>query len=93
MTPGWLENHDSESLIGGGEVVFLLGRQALKTYVRVQESSRNAMRVRPWRETLFEIWVYIQCMREIVCSVCAHAHGEARMVSTPLRTSGLTRSA
>ena len=38
--------------VGGGEVVFYLGRLGLKTYWRVQESSGNAMRVRARAETL-----------------------------------------
>ena len=46
-------------MLGGGEVTFLLGRHALKTYVRVQESSRSAMRVRAWAETLsYRSWLH-----------------------------------
>ena len=38
---------------------FLLGRQALKAYVCVRESSWNAMRVRAWAETLlYRSWLH-----------------------------------
>ena len=38
--------------LGGVKENFYRGRHRLKTYVRVQESSRNVMRVRVWAETL-----------------------------------------
>ena len=38
--------------VGGVKENFYRGRHRLKTYVRVQESSRNVMRVRVWAETL-----------------------------------------
>ena len=42
----------SDPLLGGVKENFYRGRHRLKTYVRVQESSRNVMRVRVWAETL-----------------------------------------
>ena len=55
---------------------FLRGRHRLKTYVRVQESSRNAMRVRAWAETLV-----IQGVLFGVTTVIKHGrHGDTRTV-------------
>ena len=46
--------HARIMVLGGAVVFSLLGRHSLKTYVRVQESSRSAVRVRAWAETLLD---------------------------------------
>ena len=46
--------HVANTPLGGGEVVFYLGRHALKTYVCVQESSSCAMCGLAWTKTLLD---------------------------------------
>ena len=56
FSAGTDENHFCERLVTrrGSGGVFLLGRHALKRYVRVRESSKNAMCGRAWAETLLD---------------------------------------
>ena len=74
-------------VVGGGEVVFYLGRHTLKTYVRVRESSCNAMRVRTWAETLlYRSWLH--GVTDVISGrSCVRTHMAISMTVTLLRTS------